>query len=96
MSPYYFSTLADEYARRGEHVEITRPDGERVLLVGKQHPEPWMESSFLYPRPPADVSTCAEEIDTEMPVEYPDGWWRLPLAVCILSVLASAVWTRFF
>ena len=82
-SPYFFASIADEYARRGEHVEITRPNGERVLVCGTV--------------PPPDVSTCAAEVEPEreVPVEYAPGWWMPMVGMVLLSVLASAVWIRF-
>lgn len=80
-SPYFFASIADEYARRGEHVEITRPNGERVLFCGTV--------------PPPDVSTCAAEVESpverEVPVEYAPGWWHKYLtAIAVVVAICGA------
>lgn len=76
-SPYFFASINDGYARRGEHVEITRPDGERVLFCGTAAPP--------------DVSTCAAEIEREVPVEYAPGWWhKYPAVLAVVVAICGA------
>ncbi len=92
-SPYFFASICDEYARRGEHVEIIRPNGERVLFCGTSHSSAWMESAQVQPDPahptePVHIGKTWQHPapEREMPVEYPKGWWK-PYLLVFAAVL---------
>jgi hypothetical protein len=68
-SPYYFASILDEHARRQEHIEIVKENGERMLLVGKvpqvhleiapvadepKRGAKWMEPAPVRPMPESD------------------------------------------
>lgn len=99
-SPYFFSSISDEYARRGHHVEIVRPDGERVIFVGRDPENGWLESSLLHPPlPDAPAASRGIEVD-EPPVDIDsDGadWMLLLLALLFVATMLSigaGLWTR--
>lgn len=94
-SPYFFASINDEYARRGEHVEITRANGERAILA--RRPD-FVDSCDLHP-PLPDESTCAAQ-EAGHPDLRPQQFevvddritsfeWCLFVAAGLLAIVAS-------
>lgn len=88
-SPYFFASINDEYARRGEHVEITRANGERAILA--RRPD-FVDSCDLHP-PLPDESTCAAQ-EAAPAFEVVDDRitsfeWCLFVAAGLLAIVGS-------